>query len=145
MGKKLRFALVIVIALAVALSAGSAAGPKQTDFDSSAPFALIDHPGEEKGLQEEEEEEGEEGQDNLASQAKISEERAEKVAEKAVGGTATDVELDKQNGNVVYEVDVGDKQVIVNAKNGKVLSVNNNGENDSEDDDTNDDNDSDNN
>lgn len=144
MGKKLRFALVIIVAMAVALSAGGAVvGPKQTDFDSSAAFALIDHPGEEKGLQEEEE--GEEDQDNLASQAKISEERAKKVAEKAVGGTATDVELDRQNGKVVYEVDVGNKEVIVNAKNGKVLSVNNNGENDSEDDDSDDDNDSDNN
>lgn len=97
MVKKLRFAIVIVVALAVALSAGGAAvGSKKADPDKSARLALTEQEGEEKG--EQEEAEGEEDQKNLAAQAKISEEQAKEAAEKATGGTATEVELDEQNG-----------------------------------------------
>lgn len=132
--KKIRFAVVIFVAFAVALSVGGAVvRSEQTDSDNSAHHALTEQEGEEKGMQEEEQ--GEQDQKNLAAQAKISEEQAKEIAEKAANGTATEAELDEQNGQVVYEVDVGDKEVIVNAVNGKVISIGNDDSDDDSDDD----------
>lgn len=121
--KKLRIAAVIVVALAVALSAGGVVvGSEQADPDNSTRLALSQQAGQED-------------QDNLASQAKISVKQAKEAAEEAAHGVATDVELEKENGQVVYEIEVGNKEVIVNAKNGNVLSVDQEDDDDSDDDD----------
>src|SRR5258708_10454093 len=57
----------------------------------------------------------------LASLAKISEAQAKDAAQKSVGGTATSVKLENENGGVVYSVTVGTKEVKVDAGNGSVL------------------------
>lgn len=57
----------------------------------------------------------------LASLAKISEAQAKAAAEKSAGGSASSVTLEEENGNVVYAVTVGKKEVKVDAGNGKVL------------------------
>lgn len=57
----------------------------------------------------------------LASLAKISSEQAKAAAEKSAGGKASSVKLEEENGNVVYKVTVGTKEVIVDAGNGKIL------------------------
>ena len=55
------------------------------------------------------------------SLAKITPEQAIAVAEAAIGRKAKEVELENENGNLVYEVEIGKKEVIVDAGNGKVL------------------------
>ncbi|MCL5798320.1 MAG: PepSY domain-containing protein [Patescibacteria group bacterium] len=57
----------------------------------------------------------------LSSLAKISADQAKAAAEKATGGTASSVKLEDENGNVVYAVTVGSKEVKVDAGNGKIL------------------------
>ncbi len=57
----------------------------------------------------------------LAPLAKISEAQAKAAAEKSAGGTATSVKLESENGNVVYAVTVGTKEVKVDAGNGAIL------------------------
>ncbi len=57
----------------------------------------------------------------LTTLAKISEAQAKAAAEKSVGGTASSVKLEEENGNVVYTVTIGDKEVKIDAGNGSVL------------------------
>ena len=66
-------------------------------------------------------------QAKLEKVAKIDAKAASKAATDKVPGTVGDVELDEENGNVVYDVEVTAKDgtetdVIVDATNGKVLS-----------------------
>lgn len=55
------------------------------------------------------------------SLAKITPQQAQKVAEAAVGGTASKVELGNEDGNLVYEVMVSQTEVLVDAGNGNIL------------------------
>lgn len=57
------------------------------------------------------------------SLAKITPQQAQKAAEASQGGTATKVELDEEDGSLVYEVKVGKAEVLVDAGNGKVLKT----------------------
>lgn len=57
------------------------------------------------------------------SLAKITYEEAKKAGEAAIGGKANEVELDIENGGLVYDVEIGDKEAIVDAGNGKVLYI----------------------
>lgn len=59
----------------------------------------------------------------LASLAKISSDQAKTAAEKSAGGTASSVKLENENGNVVYAVTVGSKDVKVDAGNGAILQT----------------------
>lgn len=59
----------------------------------------------------------------LASLAKISEAEAKAAAEKSAGGTASSIKLENENGNVVYGVTVGTKEVKVDAGNGAILQT----------------------
>ncbi len=58
---------------------------------------------------------------------KITEEKARQIALKEVKGTVTDIELDDEDGVIVYEVEIETKtkeaQVIINAFSGEVSSV----------------------
>ncbi|MFC0237183.1 PepSY domain-containing protein [Fictibacillus phosphorivorans] len=58
---------------------------------------------------------------------KITEEEAKQIALKEVKGTITDIELDDEDGVIVYEVEIETKtkeaQVIINAFSGEVNSV----------------------
>ena len=56
-----------------------------------------------------------------ASLAKVSSDQAKSVAEKSAGGSASSVKLEEENGNVVYAVTVGTKEVKVDAGNGNIL------------------------
>lgn len=60
-------------------------------------------------------------QAKLASVAKITPDQAKAAAEKALGGTASEVKLENDGGNVVYAVTVGTKEAKVDAGNGSIL------------------------
>ena len=62
---------------------------------------------------------------NLQSLAKISPQQAQQAAEKAIGGQASQVELENEDGNLVYSVIIGQKDVKVDAGNGKILYTDN--------------------
>ena len=59
--------------------------------------------------------------ENLQSLAKITLEQAKKAAEEALGGTASSVELEVEDGSLVYEVEIGQTEAVVDAGNGEVL------------------------
>ncbi len=60
-------------------------------------------------------------QKQLASVAKITSDQAKAAAEKSLGGTASEVKLENDGGNVVYAVTVGTKEAKVDAGNGSIL------------------------
>lgn len=53
--------------------------------------------------------------------AKITAQQAQKAAETAQGGQSSSVKLENENGNLVYAVVVSQKEVTVDAGNGRVL------------------------
>jgi uncharacterized membrane protein YkoI len=59
----------------------------------------------------------------LAGLAKITADQAKQAAEAQVGGTTSSVELDNENGSLVYEVKIGNQEVKVDAGNGSVLKI----------------------
>lgn len=59
----------------------------------------------------------------LQSLAKITPQQAKQAAEAKQGGTATSVQLEKENGSVVYAVVIGKTEVTVDANNGRVLAT----------------------
>lgn len=58
-----------------------------------------------------------------AGLAKITEAQAIKAAEAKVGGTVTSIDLESEDGSLVYEVIIGGNEVVVDAGNGVVLQV----------------------
>lgn len=65
----------------------------------------------------------------LRSLAKITPQQAKQVAEAALGGKVTDVELENENGNLVYEVLIGQTEAIIDAGNGHLLYTENEAKN----------------
>jgi uncharacterized membrane protein YkoI len=61
---------------------------------------------------------------DLVSQAKITQRQAEKAAQSAASGSLNETDLEHYRGDLVYNVDVGSKDVKVDASTGKVLAVN---------------------
>lgn len=61
----------------------------------------------------------------LQSLAKITPQQAQQAALTAQGGIASRVTLDNENGNLVYKVIIGQKEVAVDAGNAKVLYIEN--------------------
>ncbi|MEA5594078.1 PepSY domain-containing protein [Rivularia sp. UHCC 0363] len=59
------------------------------------------------------------------SLAKITSQQAQQAAETALGGKAKKVELENEDGNLVYKVDIGNKEVMVDAGNAKILETEN--------------------
>lgn len=57
------------------------------------------------------------------SQAEVTLEQAKQTAEAAQNGIAIGIELDEENGSLVYEVEFVDADVLVDAVNGEVLST----------------------
>lgn len=49
---------------------------------------------------------------NLQSLAKISPQQAQQTAEKAIGGQASRVNLENEDGNLVYSVIIGEKDMV---------------------------------
>ncbi|PSF32930.1 peptidase [Aphanothece hegewaldii CCALA 016] len=59
----------------------------------------------------------------LQKLAKISLQQASQAAQQKIGGEPHQVELENENGNLVYTVEIGETEVIVDAGNGRVLYV----------------------
>ena len=83
---------------------------------------------EENGKENDEEENDTQTQAELAKQAKITEEEATKTALEKVPGTVNQVELEDENGTIVYGIEVvstdGTQQdVKVDAQTGKIVKV----------------------
>ena len=57
------------------------------------------------------------------SLAKITAAQAQQTAEAAQGSTATDIELTEEDGSLVYEVEFGNVDVLVDAGDGKILKT----------------------
>jgi uncharacterized membrane protein YkoI len=60
---------------------------------------------------------------DLAGQAKISEAQAIAAATRAASGALNEVDLEQAGGRLVYTVDVGAKDIKVDAGNGQVVAV----------------------
>jgi uncharacterized membrane protein YkoI len=104
--------LCSVVIVVVALALGSAAlafrggghGEGPDSSDSEKPGALDD--GKE-----------------LLPKAKVKLSQAVAAARKAASGKVGQVDLESDTGRVFYEVDVGDREVRVDADSGRVVSV----------------------
>jgi uncharacterized membrane protein YkoI len=59
----------------------------------------------------------------LLSQAKITEQQAIEAAQGAASGSLNEVDLEQYSGKLAFNVDVGVKDVKVDADTGKVLAV----------------------
>lgn len=57
--------------------------------------------------------------------AKITAQQAQQAAQTSVGGQASKVELENEDGNLVYAVKIGQQEVKVDAGNGRVLYTEN--------------------
>jgi uncharacterized membrane protein YkoI len=60
-------------------------------------------------------------QPNSKSLAKITASRAQQAAEANSGGRASSVKLENEDGNLLYAVTIGQKEIMVDAGNGRVL------------------------
>ena len=60
---------------------------------------------------------------DLAGQAAISEAQAIAAAQGAASGTLNEVDLERRAGRLIYNVDVGSKDVKVDAGTGQVVAV----------------------
>jgi len=75
---------------------------------------------------EDEEDDAEEAQEMAQYEAltTVSADQAKQTAEAAQGATATEVELDEEDGSLVYEVEFADEtEVLVDAGNGEILKT----------------------
>lgn len=61
----------------------------------------------------------------LQALAKITAEQAQQAAETSVGTKASSVKLENEDGNLVYAVEISQKEVKIDAGNGKVLYTEN--------------------
>jgi uncharacterized membrane protein YkoI len=84
-----------------------------------------DGDGEAKDDMEEQQE-----QASLQPLAKITALQAQQSAEKTIGGKASKVKLENEDGSLVYSVIIGQKEVTVDAGNGNVLYTENDHQND---------------
>lgn len=60
---------------------------------------------------------------DLAGQAGISEAQAIHAARSAASGALNEVDLERRDGRLLYNVDVGDKDVKVDANSGEVVAI----------------------
>ena len=60
---------------------------------------------------------------DLVGQAKISEAQAIRAAQSAASGPLNEVDLERAGGKLVYNVDVGSKDVKVDATSGQLVSA----------------------
>jgi uncharacterized membrane protein YkoI len=97
--------------------AASTADPDTADKQEPSYTSSVKAPAETSGTEVNEATEAQQ----LQGLAKITPEQAKAAAEKSAGGTASAVKLEDENGNVVYAVTVGQKEVKVDAGNATVL------------------------
>lgn len=94
--------------------------PMMAQNQSSNKAEKSDGDGEANDSAEEKQEDA-----KLQSLAKITAQQAKQAAETSVGGTASSVKLEDENGSLVYAVVIGKQEVKVDAGNGKVLYTEN--------------------
>lgn len=72
-------------------------------------------------------------QAKLQPLTKITSSQAQKVAEATEGGKANEVKLENEDGNLVYSVIIGQKEIKIDAGNGRVLYAESDNQNDEKD------------
>lgn len=77
--------------------------------------------GEDREMEEAREEQQEDAQ--LKSLAKITPQQAEAIARQVTPGNVSRISLDNEDGSVVYKVIIGQREVMVDAGNGRVLET----------------------
>lgn len=114
------FAAVLVGAAFNVDPAAAGRGDERDDVDNVA-----DENDSGNGLQDEDDSDDPEQDDGkaLLSKAGIMFEDAKAAALKAVPGSVDEVDLEYEDGKLVFDVDVGTKTVRVDAMNGAVLGV----------------------
>lgn len=75
----------------------------------------------------------EQEQAKLQPLAKITPLQAQKAAETTEGSKASSVKIENEDGNLVYTVTIGQKEIKVDAGNGRVLYAENDNQNDEKD------------
>ena len=124
---------VLGIGLVAAIGAGGTAMVANAKGDATAaPEARISQAADSEA-NEGPEDEANEGSENEADEAqeaaqyqslaKITAAQAQQTAEVAQGSTATKVELDEEDGSLVYEVEFANAEVLVDAGDGKILKT----------------------
>ena len=109
--------LLVIGAVGVAGATGSGGSTEDGDETQSPKYessVTVDQK-EHEGFSEAEESK------SLEPLAKITADDAKKAATAELPGKVTEVELENENGALVYEVEIGDKEVKVDAGNGDIL------------------------
>ena len=127
---------VLGIGLVAVIGAGGTAMVANAKGDAmAAPEARIAQAADSEASEgpEDEANEGPENEENEADEAqeaaqyqslaKITADQAKQTAEAAQSDTATDVELDEEDGSLVYEVEFANAEVLVDAGDGKILKT----------------------
>ncbi len=120
--EKAVFGVLMVLALGIGSMLVSAAATNKNPMDFVSSIRVADLGKDNApGISEAKE------SAQLAPLAKITAQQAKTVALKKVSGTVNKVELDNENGNVVYSVEVKNNKkssdVKIDAGNGKVLKI----------------------
>ncbi|MGB3491439.1 MAG: PepSY domain-containing protein [Elainellaceae cyanobacterium] len=69
---------------------------------------------------------------DLVQVAEITLSRAVQIAETFAEGSAVEAELERENGNIVYSVSIGNQEIIVDANTGEILDTETDDEDDAE-------------
>lgn len=116
-----------------AANAGGLSGSRADDDNEPKVVGTVKAPAESATEQDDSAEEA-----ALGALAKVTPDEAKAAAATAAGGTATEVELEEEDGYVVYDVDVTTKagitDVTVDAGTGKILAQEQEGPEDQGDD-----------
>lgn len=119
----------IAVVLTTALGAGGivTVGLVNASPERSFQLAQANDKEENEEMESEEDEEQDEQAEaaQLQSLAKITPQQAQQAAEAAAKGKASSVELEEEDGSLVYKVAISQQEVIVDAGNGRVLYTEN--------------------
>lgn len=116
----------LAVGLVTALGAGGVALVANAEGDSPTAARMaqaVDSEANEGPEDEADEANDEQEMSQYQALAKITLAQAQQTAEAAQGGTATNVELDEEDGSLVYEVAFADAEVLVDAGNGEILKT----------------------
>lgn len=115
--------IALTAVLVSTLGLGELAIARESQDTNNVQTSQAREEGQENEQEESQEDDAEEKLESsqLQSLAKISAQQAKQAAETAQGGTASQVELEDEDGNLVYQVLIDRTEVMVDAGNGKVL------------------------
>lgn len=128
---KLSVKTVLTVGLLSAIATGgvalAASGQRQMSAATTLPGTRIAQMANREAYADSEQQEGvDQAQEarertHYQSLAKITPQQAQQAAEAAQGGQASSVQLENEDGNLVYAVVIGQQEVKVDAGNGRVL------------------------